>query len=386
MPSKAGEKTRRVVIALTWQALACGVCLMSSGIGVASAQERPVVAPVDSERSADDPCAKKEEKPREEDPKWYPPPMAEEDQRAIASFECLNEHTMGLYRAERERMQREGAVVISRFGATTLFIDGEIIETQRTTPLEYNNLRYASHPPLAIYAALYRVEAGKGKLSSAQRARLTEYVKQLNQGVSLIGTLDLTPDQRLRQVRLFRAASKYLRGVLASGVVDQEALLSYARSNSLDVERNMRDAGYAQVRAMHRQMLLWRPILTDQQWCNIRFVTRGFPQARGGYATTLYFSKLVGDPGDGRGYVGESERVIFREQSRSQAPAWRPEMELLATIRLDAKASQAIFGDPDGLTVDVAYQGAREAVQDLDLSGLTMDKCGQFAGLKDSTP
>lgn len=380
------DKARHAVHEMAWRLIACGLCFVLSGTGMLSAQERPVAVPESGAARAEDPCEKKEEKPREEDPRWYPPSMAEEDQRAIVPFDCLNEHTMGLYRAERERLQREGAVVVSRFGATTLFIDGEIIETQRTTPLEYNNLRYASHPPLAIYAALYRVEAGKGKLSSAHRAELAEYVKQLDKGVSLIGTLDLTPDQRLRQVRMFRAASKYLRGVLASGVVDQEALLSYARSNSLDIERNMRDAGYAQVRAMHSQMLLWRPMLTDQQWCNIRFVTRGFPQARGGYATTIYFSKLVGDPGDGRGYVGESERVIFREQSRSQAPAWRPEMELLATIRLDAKASQAIFGDPERLTVDVAYQGAREAVQDLDLSGLTMDNCKQFADLRGGTP
>lgn len=52
-------------------------------------------------------------------------------------------------------------------------------------------------------------------------------------------------------------------------------------------------------------------------------------------------------------------------------PPWDPDFDLLATIDLDAQVSEAIFGDRDRLTVDVAAGGARERVRELDFNELS---------------
>jgi hypothetical protein len=160
--------------------------------------------------------------------------------------------------------------------------------------------------------------------------------------------------------------------VIEQGTVDPEALLRYVRIASIDIERNIRDAGIAQVDGIHKQLLEWRRQIPDSEWHNVRFVVHGPQQPRGGNAATVYVSALVQDAGDGRGYVGESARVIFREDTSIQhpetLPPWEADLELLAAIDMDAIASEAIFSDPDRLAVDVAADGARSRVRELDLS------------------
>jgi len=73
-------------------------------------------------------------------------------------------------------------------------------------------------------------------------------------------------------------------------------------------------------------MLKWREQIPDAEWRTIHFIVHGPQQPRGGDAMTLYLSALIKDPRDGRGYIGESTRLVYGEDTSlpPNAPTFRP--------------------------------------------------------------
>lgn len=305
---------------------------------------------------------------------WKIPLRSADEMTAVATLEAMNACSMGLYRNAHLAVRRQSdPLVITRFSGATLFVGGQPIETRRVIPSTYHNLRYASHVPLAIYVTL--ATSQDKVVDEALAGRLRVYASAMQKAEATVDALPLSADQIARQHRLLQKSLALLRQVKPERRVDPVALATYARAVSLDMEQNIRDAGRAQVDGLHEQMLVWRKTLSDEQWCRIRYVVRGFQQARSGHAAVQYFAALANDHGDGRGYPGESEWVAYREDNRDGANPWDPELDLLATVDLDAVASRAVFSDSDRLTVDVTAHGARERIRELDLTPLSRAHC-----------
>jgi hypothetical protein len=254
-----------------------------------------------------------------------------------------------------------------------LFRNGQIVETARVIPAEYHNLRYAAHVPFMIFLKLHP-HCGSS-FDSAMRADIEKYLEVIKNAEPALAYTKLSEKQLARQHRILDDALAFLQQTLDAGKVEDEHLRRYVRAASIDIEQNMREAGAAQVDGLHQQMLVWRKQIPDTDWRSIHFVVHGPQQPRGGSAMTLYFSALLKDPGDGRGYRGESPRLVYREDTSlppgsPPATPWEADMELLAAKDLDAAASEALFSDPDRLAVDIVSDGARARIRELDFSQL----------------
>jgi hypothetical protein len=293
----------------------------------------------------------------------------------LAPLEELNQVFRAAYAAERDRVQRsQRTVILLRPGGASLFRNGQLVETVRVIPAEYLNLRYAAHVPFMVFLKLHPL-CGR-PFDAPARADLEHCLELLQQAEPALARTRLSEVQLRRQRRIFAEAIAFLKPALAAGRVESDPLWRYARAASVDIEQNMREAGAAQVDGIHEQLLKWRQQIPGPEWRTARFIMRGGQQPRGGSAVTLYFSALLKDPGDGRGYLGESTGFVYREDSSlpatGGAPAnpWEADLELLAAVDLDAVASEALFSDPDRLAIDIVSDGARARIRQLDLSPL----------------
>lgn len=304
---------------------------------------------------------------------WKVPKRPTNESTQVETLETMNRCSMALYDNAHLAARREAdLVVLVRLSGATLFIDGKPVETSRVLPATYHNLRYASHVALALYVTLAPED---GVVDDALANSLEAYRHAMALAIDTVDMLPLTADQKARQHRLLDTSLKLLGRTLRDRRLPAEDLATYSRAVSRDLEENVRDAGRAQVDGLHQQMLMWRTKLTDAQWCRLRFVVRGSQQARSGHAATQYFAALSQDPGDGRGYLGESEWVVYREDAANAAQPWDPEFDLMATVELDAGVSRAIFADGDRLTMDVAAHGARARIRELDLAPFSRAPC-----------
>ncbi len=348
-------------------ALACGHAAAQTPAPSASCFE---TAPIESRPTAPTP------NPASDLARWDPPKRPADQTAATRTLRGLNTCTLELYReAHAAVVEQTDTLVVVRDSGASLFLDGQLVETKRILHGSYFDLRYASHVPLAIYVTLSHLP--EGRIDPELTRRLTVYAAKIRDAKPTIDAVAFTPEQKARQHRLLDASLAFLDKVVQAAQLESEALLTYSRSVAVDLERNIRDAGRGQVDGLHAAILDWRKNrLTDAQWCDMRFVVRVRQQARYGYGGVQYLAGLMRDSGDGRGYLGESEHVIVREVSSDDVdPPWDPDFDLLATIDLDAQASEAIFGDRDRLTVDVAADGARDRVRELDFSELNRAVC-----------
>jgi hypothetical protein len=204
------------------------------------------------------------------------------------------------------------------------------------------------------------------------RSELEHLVVSIKRAKASLDHTALSRAQLIRQHRMFVDALTFMEGALRAGNVDPDQLRRYARAASVDVEQNMHEAGAAQVNGLHAQLLKWRNTIPADEWNKIRFIVHGPQQPRGGHAATLYLSAVLKDAGDGRGYVGENTRLVYREDTslppNSNAEPWEADLQLLAAVTIDATASQALFSDSDRLAVDIAADGARARITELDLT------------------
>jgi hypothetical protein len=291
---------------------------------------------------------------------WKIPPRPAEEMKQLAVLEEVTRLFTTTYASERARVQRSQGIVI-------------LVETARIIPSEYNNLRYAAHVPFMLFLKLYPLCGSP--FDAANRSDIQKCLGLLKRADQSLAQTKLDEVQLVRQHRMIADAIAFLGQTLNAGRVEVEELRRYARAASVDVEQNMCEAGAAQVVGLHQQLLKWRKQIPDSEWEKVHFIVRGGQQPRGGNAATQYLSALLKDPGDGRGYIGESGRLVYREDTSLPAtstPAfpWEADLELLAAVDMDAVASEAMFSDPDRLAVDIAADGARARIRELDLSPL----------------
>ena len=77
--------------------------------------------------------------------------------------------------------------------------------------------------------------------------------------------------------------------------------------------------------------------------------------ARGENAAVQYFARLFGET------TGEGRRVVYAESLWDEEKA----LNLLGTLRLDGKLSEAVFGDRFRMYRDFLADGARAAIDEI---------------------
>lgn len=222
-------------------------------------------------------------------------------------------------------------------------------------PASFHALKAVAHFPFATYLTLKtQLDA---PLSQETIDRLTLFVN--GQSAARAQLASFVDGEKLqRQTAILDATTALIEDAIAKRQMSRVRLREFARRMGPLLMENTRDAGCAQVVATHAQVQKWRAELTDVDWSRVVVANRGNHQARYRNAATLYFAWLLGDDAPRWSYPGESDRVVYVETLFGNDEA----SDLLATVVIDAEASEAFFGDKWRLSEDVLSDGAAQCI------------------------
>jgi len=230
-------------------------------------------------------------------------------------------------------------------------------------PESYHALKDIAHTPFAAYLLLSPVEQGVVDLKS-QTDALNALLSRIDNAKTEVTAKWFSADEMDRANRILDATAELVRQTLQTQTVSKDSLYAFAKKLGPLMLANAWDAGCAQINGTHAQMMTWKDSLSSDDWQQLIAVNRARHQARYRNAATQYFSWLFDVKGTSWSYPGESMRVIYVE---SLGPGEDASDEL-ATVLIDADASQAFFGDRWRLSEDVLSEGAAACIEKLPAS------------------
>ena len=87
--------------------------------------------------------------------------------------------------------------------------------------------------------------------------------------------------------------------------------------------------------------------MPEGEWSRLRVLVLGHAMPRKRNTAVQYFAKLLGVP-------GESRRLVYAEELGGEKQG----LDLLATHQLDGELSEAFFGDPGRMEIDLLGNAA----------------------------
>lgn len=236
----------------------------------------------------------------------------------------------------------------------------------RVIPDLYHALKDITHLPFAIYLELSpAAETGAG-LADDQITRMKLFQTKIDAARDVLSSGGYTSDELTRQKQILEASENIVVTTLQSKKVDKSNLAAFAKAMGPLMLLNAWDAGCAQIKATHAQVMIWKSQLSRDEWNRLVAVNVARHQARYRNVATQYFHWLIADDAPPWNYPGESMRVIFAE-TLGKGPDGKDEHapDELGTILVDADASNAFFRNPWRLSEDILSDGAAACIKEL---------------------
>jgi hypothetical protein len=256
-------------------------------------------------------------------------------------------------------------IVVS--GSTLILHRNDVTEPPvRVIPDLYHALKDIAHVPFAIYLQLSPVAETGAELTDDQLKEMKLFQSKIDAARNVLASGGYTPEELARQKQILEASENIVVTTLQSRKVDKASLASFAKLMGPLMLSNAWDAGCAQIKATHAQVMIWKSQLSKDEWSRLIAVSVARHQARYRNAGTQYFHWLIGDDAPSWSYPGESMRVIFAE-TLGKGPDGKEEhaSDELGTILVDADASNAFFGNPWRLSEDILSDGAAACIKEL---------------------
>jgi hypothetical protein len=273
----------------------------------------------------------------------------------------MDKSFLDAYKARRaSTLANQRPYVVISGSRLLLHVPGKEIPPITVIPESYHALKDIAHTPFAAYLLLSPVEQGVVDLKS-QTDALNVLLGRIDNAKTEVTAKWFTGDEVDRANRILDSTAEFVRHTLQSQTVSKDSLDAFAKTLGPLMLANAWDAGCAQINATHAQMMLWKDLLSSDNWRQLTAVNRARHQARYRNAATQYFSWLFDVKSTSWSYSGESMRVIYVE---SLGPGEDASDEL-ATVLIDADASQAFFGDRWRLSEDILSEGAAACIEKL---------------------
>jgi hypothetical protein len=236
----------------------------------------------------------------------------------------------------------------------------------RVIPDLYHALKDVAHVPFAIYLQLSPIAETGAQLTDDQFKEMTLFQSKIHAARDVLASGGYTPGELARQKQILDPSENIVVTTLQSRKVDKSNLAAFAKAIGPLMLSNAWDAGCAQIKATHTQVMNWKNQLSKDEWNRLIVLNVARRQSRYRNAATQYFHWLIGDDAPFWSYPGESMRVIFAE-ILGKGPDGKEEhpTDELGTILVDADASNAFFGNPWRLSEDILSDGAAACIKDL---------------------
>jgi hypothetical protein len=292
-----------------------------------------------------------------ESPAEKPKPVAAEKppeaKKLPDELATLNAHGRKMYAAGRTLELSTIPVVIIVSGDDLVLRKNGKRTVATVIPAEYHALKSVAHSTLFLFAHLAH-EPGR-PLNEERMKALKEYRELMVAAGPAVEKFGFDADTLARQKRILARALEFSAKVIEAGKVSSDDLAKFCRASRADVLANAGAAAKAQLVNTHKQVMEWRKDLTAEEWAALTVVIPGVQTARPENAAVQYFARLFGES------VGEGRRVVYAESLWDEEKA----LNLLGTLRMDGKLSQAVFGDPFRMYRDLLADLARTALDDI---------------------
>src|SRR5262249_23698126 len=130
---------------------------------------------------------------------------------------------------------------------------------------------------------------------------------------------------------------------------------TFAREMASRVIEHATDAARAQLDTTHQQMTKWRGQLSADEWKALHVVIIGSPMPRKGNLAVQYFSRLLGEKGEGL-------RIVYAESLWDESKA----LNLLAVSLVDSNMAVDFFNDEMRMHIDLLAPLAEKLLKKMD--------------------
>jgi hypothetical protein len=230
-------------------------------------------------------------------------------------------------------------------------------ESQRVIPDILHALKDVSHVPFLLYLRLAPLSSNE-QLSETEIAGLETLSAKISAARDALSTGGFNNVQTKRQQRIIDSSLALLHTTIEAKRIPHSTLEGYTHSMAPLLLENADNAACYAIQGMHAQMMTWKSSMTSKEWDRLVVINPGVVQPRYRSLATQYFAWLFRAPAPVWAYPGENERVIYSEFLHPH----RDSGELLASIRIDADASTAFFGNKWRLSEDLLSDGAARCI------------------------
>jgi hypothetical protein len=242
--------------------------------------------------------------------------------------------------ARGEARSRSGPVLLVAGDHLQFWRDGTQVAGATIRPPLYHRLKAVDHVPLGV--SLLLGEPGRARAEDLRRCRDRIRAARADLGAWC------PPDLRPRQEQILDACGELLDQRLDRGRLEPGHLARCAARLGPPLLANAAAAAVLELERLDLEVGRIRTGLGAGEWPSLRVVVLGSHMARDREVALQYFTRLLGEPGEGG-------RVVFAEGADGPGAA----LDLLAVHRLDGALGAAFFGDPGRMHRDVLADGAR---------------------------
>lgn len=271
------------------------------------------------------------------------------------AIERLNLKFRQLYaEARAERLSAVDPVVVARGDELVLLHQGDRVVGTKIHP-NYHDLKTIAHVPLAIFCVLG--SKCDQPLATSTISSLTALKGLMQQATTNLEKSFSDADLRKTQKSMLDRCSAFL-----SATIETESCTETQLSDLIDTVRpliltNVETATRLRIDNYHHQMQAWKKTLSSEEWNQLYVVIPGASLARKNETAVQYFSKLLGERGEGK-------RIIYAEAQFEE----KQDLQLLGTYILDTEVGIAFFGDPWRMQRDLLASAADSYLDSLDFT------------------
>jgi len=253
--------------------------------------------------------------------------------------------------ARQEVVARTQPVILVSGDDLILLRRGKRTEV-KVTPDSYHTLKAIAHVPLALHVLLLHVT--DKELDDKKLVELRGYREKLQAVAPTLAERGFSPETLARQQKILAGSQRLLDGVLAAKRLSTADLLAFTREQGPLVLASAAEAARSQLDGLHKQVSAWQAELTPDEWRQLRVVIMGSALPRVGNLAKQYFSRLLGEPGEGL-------RIIYAEAIFDEARA----LSLLGTNLLDREVGVAFFDDEKRMHRDLLADAATAYLKEM---------------------
>jgi hypothetical protein len=260
----------------------------------------------------------------------------------------LNDASRIAYRLAKDAALARTGPVIFVEGDDLVLKRGAERSKVRFIPDIYHVMKAISHVALAIDVTL-AAHADDHPLGDDVLKDLREYRGLLPPVVERLATSGLDGEDREREKTILAECAAFLDSVIERRAGSQADRMAFARRMWPLITTNAGSAARAALDSLHRQVSLWKGRLSPEEWNRLTVVVMGAQMPRKGNLAVQYFSRLLGEPGEGR-------RIVYAEALFDEPRA----LDLLATRLVDTQVGIDFFNDPLRMHRDLLSDAAGE--------------------------